>query len=89
MPLFLQELKNLAVNKKEVSPTPKMEEKTMQEAKVEEKPVEEVAPKAVETPAEEAKVEEDTKEEKKEDSVSKAVNDSEKNITDKSTKTDK
>jgi len=94
-------IKNLIVNKKEVSPTPKMEEKTTQEAKVEEKPVEgvtpkaekksveELAPKAEKTPAEEAKVEEDTKEEKKEDSVSKAVNDSEKNITDKSKKTDK
>ena len=82
-------IKNLIVNKKEVSPTPKTEEKTTQEAKVEEKPVEELAPQAEETPAEEAKVEEDTKEEKKEDSVSKAVNDSEKNITDKSKKTDK
>ena len=82
-------IKNLTVNKKEVSPTPKTEEKTTQEAKVEEKPVEELAPKAEETPAEEAKVEEDTKEEKKEDSVSKAVNNSEKNITDKSKKTDK
>ena len=107
-------IKNLTVNKKEVSSTPKMEEKTMQEAKVEEKPVEEtaskaeekpveetaskaeeklveeeLAPKAKEVPAEESEAEEDTKKEKKEDSISKAVNDSEKNITDKSNKTDK
>ena len=96
-------IKNLTVNKKEVIPTPKTEEKSVKETapKAEEKSVKETAPKAEEKPeelsapkaeealAEDSKVEEDNKEEKKEDSVSKDVNDSKKNITDKPKKTDK
>ena len=84
-------IKNLTVNKKEVIPTPKTEEKSVKETapKAEEKPEELSAPKAEEALAEDSKVEEDNKEEKKEDSVSKDVNDSKKNITDKPKKTDK
>ena len=84
-------IKNLTVNKKEVIPTPKTEEKSVKETapKAEEKPEELSAPKVEEAPAEDSKVEEDNKEEKKEESISKDVNDSKKNITDKPKKTDK
>ena len=94
-------IKNLTVSKKEVSPPPKTEEKpveetapkaemkAVEESKVEEKQVEKTSSKVDEKPLEEAKAQEATKEEKKEDSATKVLNDSEKNITDKSKKTDK
>jgi len=94
-------IKNLIVNKKEVSPTPKTEEKlaeetapkvekkVVEEAKVEKKSLEETTSKADEKPVEGAKAQEAIKEEKKENSASKVLEDSEKNVTEKSNKTEK